>query len=87
SNSYVQWVLNELNLDLALGPSAIGKDYLGFIGIKTFNNGFQVSTPFLGVKVKWPGRFEIHILTLTFGISIKPFQLAIPFYRMKRKNF
>ena len=36
SNSYVQWVLNELNLDLALGPSAIGKDYLGFIGIKTF---------------------------------------------------
>jgi hypothetical protein len=81
SNTYVQWILNELNLDLSLSSSAIGKDYLGVLGVKKYGNLFQLSTPLLGIKIKWPSRFELQLLTLTFGINTQPFQLILPFSR------
>lgn len=81
SNTFVQWVLDRTELDLMLGPTAIGKDYLGVVGFRKVGSIIQVSTPFFGFKLNWPVRFELHLLTLTFGICIKPFQFIHPFYR------
>jgi len=83
SNTYVQWILQEHHLDIILDPTAIGKDYLGIIGIKKSPNYFHFSTPILGVKIVWATRFEIAVFTLTFGVNIKPFKLLLPFFRDK----
>jgi len=81
SNTYVQRILNDANLDYMLGPTAIGKDYYGLVGVKQSTSMFQLSTPILGIKISHPNRFELNFFTLIFGIDLRPFQLIHPFHR------
>lgn len=78
SNTYIQWVLNTANLNYFLSSHGIGKDYLGLIGFRKTKQIMQFSTPLLGFKIMLFTEIELHILTLTFGIKIKPFLIKTP---------
>jgi hypothetical protein len=86
SNTYVQRILNDAMLDYILGPTAIGKDYYGLIGVKRRTLMFQLSTPIVGIKICLPTRFEFNVFTLILGINLRPFQLIHPFHRKKLVN-
>lgn len=79
SNTYIQWVLRQAKINYLPGPLGIGKDYLGLVGFKRYNKIIHFSSPLIGLKFNWPTEFEIHLLTLSFGLSIKPFSFKTPF--------
>lgn len=84
SNTYVQWVLDKADINYMLDSSAIGKDYSGVLfSIKKHKQYFQLASPLFGFKLKWPNQFEVHFLTLAFGIRIKPLRVLVPFKREK----
>jgi len=83
SNTYVQRILNQAKLDYILGPTAIGKDYYGLLSVKRIARTFQLSTLFLGIKIRLPNRFEFNVFHLIVGINLHPFQLIHPFQRKK----
>lgn len=84
SNTWVQWALNESGLGLMLGPTAIGKDYMGLFGSKSVAGVWQLSFLVFGIKIKFFSRFEIHLFGFTLGISIKPLRILHPLLREKR---
>jgi hypothetical protein len=72
SNTYIAWILRESKAAADLHPMGIGKDYLGFFGVRTSTTqtGIQCESPFLGLKVGLLDGLEVHILGLTFGVDI-----------------
>jgi hypothetical protein len=84
SNTYVAWILRQSKTCGDLHPMAIGKDYLGIVGIgvSTTQTGIQVETPLLGVKIGLLDGVEIHLLGLTLGLDIWPPATKTPFGRV-----
>lgn len=78
SNTYIQWVLDRAKIDVMIGPSAIGKDYLGLIAIKKNKQCFSFSTPIIAVKYAKSACLIIQILTLSFGVRFKPLGIIYP---------
>ncbi|WP_095366393.1 DUF3750 domain-containing protein [Pseudoalteromonas sp. NBT06-2] len=81
SNTYVQTMLNKAKIDFFLPPTAIGKDYYGWYDYSKQLNITRISTLILGIKI-WHGhQYELNLLSLTFGVHLKPFKIIHPFSR------
>lgn len=81
SNSFVRELLADVpEIGFVFDPNCIGKDFawidLGWTASKT---GLRVDTPVLGAAVGLREGVELHLLQLTFGISLDPPGLSIPF--------
>lgn len=79
SNTYVQWILTQVNSTVNLSPQGLGKDYNGLCPFKKAGPITYFSTPLLGFKIIWPKRFELHLLTFSITVELKPFKLSLPF--------
>lgn len=68
-------------LAFAMHHNAVGKDYPGWIGagLTTSKSGFHVDTLPLGFALGWREGIELHVLQLTFGVSIWPPRIQLPF--------
>jgi Protein of unknown function (DUF3750) len=88
SNTFVAWVLREAGLHHALDPRAIGKDYVGLLGMQLSSRpaGAQVETPLLGVRVCLRDGVEVHLLGLTCGLRWSPLEVYTPFGRLGLKT-
>jgi hypothetical protein len=84
SNTFVAWVLREAGLHYALDPRAIGKDYMGVLGMRRFSRPpcAQVETPVLGVRISLRDGVEVHLLGLTCGLGWSPLEVYTPFGRV-----
>ncbi|SFD00397.1 DUF3750 domain-containing protein [Pseudoalteromonas denitrificans] len=83
SNTYVQNMLDNAKLNYLLSPTAIGKDYYGWLNCIKKEKYLRVSSLFLGLKISYYNYLEINILSFTFGINFKKFCIIHPFYRAK----
>lgn len=82
SNSFVDYIgRNVAHLAFELSPQAVGKDYSPYIhvGRTTTKTGIELETPVLGFQIGFNEGVELHLLQLTFGVSIFPPALKIPF--------
>ena len=79
SNTYAQWILNQVNSSVGLSPQGLGKDYHGLCYFKKTGPITYFSTPLLGFKIIWPKRFELHLLTFPIILELKPFKISLPF--------
>jgi hypothetical protein len=88
SNTFVAWVLREAGLDYALDPRAIGKDYMGLLGVRRSSRppGAQLETPLLGVKLSLPAGLEVHLLGLTCGLRWSPLEVYTPLGRVRLRQ-
>ncbi len=84
SNTYIAWVLREAGVSADIDPRAIGRDYLGRVGIgwTTTRTGVQAESPVLGVKAGLKDGVELHFLTFTLGIDTWPPALKTPLGRV-----
>ncbi|MBI3270688.1 MAG: DUF3750 domain-containing protein [Planctomycetes bacterium] len=84
SNTYVAWVLREARVGADLPPTAIGKDWLGFVGAgaSTTRTGVQLETPVVGLKLGLEDGVEAHVGCLTLGVDLWPPALKTPFGRL-----
>lgn len=84
SSTYISWVLKTSGVPWDLHPLALGRDYLGTIGVDTTTTrtGVQLATPALGLKVGWLEGFEISPLGFTLGIDTWPPALKTPVGRL-----
>jgi Protein of unknown function (DUF3750) len=84
SNTFVAWVLREAGLHYSFDPRAIGKDYMGLLGMRRSARppGAQVETPLLGVKCSLHDSVEVHWLCLTWGLRWLPLAIDTPFGRV-----
>jgi hypothetical protein len=84
SNTFVAWVLREAGLPHSLDPRAVGKDYLGLLGMRLSSNlaCAQLETPLLGVKLSLRYGVEVHLLCLTCGLRWSPLEVYTPFGRV-----
>lgn len=78
SNTYIQWIFNQANINYDLNSRGIGKDYLGLICLRKTSKIMQFYTPIFGIKFRFNQGLELHFLTLTFGININPFMVKTP---------
>lgn len=82
SNTFIAWVLRhvpELRADLP--STAIGKDYLGLIGVAKApsGSGFQINVlGLIGVVVAWREGVELNVLGLTFGLDVRRLSIKLP---------
>jgi len=83
-NTYVAWVLREAGVSADLDPRALGKDYLGPVGVArtTTGTGVQAETSLLGVKVGVQDGVELHFVNFTGGINTWPPAIKTPLGRM-----
>lgn len=84
SNTYIAWVLREAEVRAELDPRAIGRDYLGAVGVAktTTGSGIQVESPIVGLKVGWRDGAEVHVGCFTLGIDVWPPAIKTPFGRL-----
>ena len=82
SNTYIQWVLDQAKIQEIPGPSAIGKDYLGLLGVKKTAQGFLLSTPIITLAFARHQHIIIQLFTLSFGVLFKPFRVLYPGLRV-----
>jgi Protein of unknown function (DUF3750) len=84
SNTFVAWALREAGLHYSFDPRAIGKDYMGLLGIRlSFRPAdVQVETPVLGVRISLRVGVEVHLLGLTCGLRWSPLEVYTPFGRV-----
>jgi len=68
-------------LSFPLHHNAVGKDYPGWFdaGLTTSKTGVRVDTLPLGFAVGAREGIELHVLQLTFGVSLFPPRLELPF--------
>ena len=68
-------------LSFVFDPNALGKDYSGFLtlGTTASGTGLRIDTPILGAALALREGVELHLLQLTFGISLDPPGLSLPF--------
>jgi len=82
SNTFIAWIGRAVpELRLKLPPTAIGKDFLpGSVADTTpSGTGVQVSLFGLtGLAVGWDEGVEINLLTLNFGLEVKPPAIKLP---------
>lgn len=83
SNSFVAYVLSEVpQIGIALPPTAIGKDFRGWLdiaGLTPSHTGVQLSFGgLLGVTVGWVEGIEVNVLGLVTGIDIRRPAIKIP---------
>lgn len=82
SNTFVADVAARVDgLEFPLHHNAVGKDYPGWFdaGLTTSKTGVRVDTVPLGVAVGIEEGIELHVLQLTFGLSLFPPRLELPF--------
>ena len=84
SNTFVAWVLRQAGLDHALDPRAIGKDYIGLLGMRRSSRlaCTQLETFLLGVKISLHDGVELHGLGFTWGLRWSPLEVYTPFGRV-----
>jgi hypothetical protein len=84
SNTFVAWVLREAGLHRSLDPRAIGKDYMGLLGLRLSSRPAcaQLETPLLGGRVSLHDGVEVHLLGLTCGLQWSPLAVSTPFGRV-----
>jgi Protein of unknown function (DUF3750) len=84
SNTFVAWVLRQAGIDHALDPRAIGKDYMGLLGMRRSSQPAcaQLETPLLGVKISLYDGVEMHVLGFTRGLRWSPLGVYTPFGRI-----
>jgi hypothetical protein len=82
-NAYVAWVLRESGVPADLDPRALGKDYLGpvGVGVTTTGTGVQAESTLLGAKVGLSDGVELHFLGFTFGLDAWPPAVKTPLGR------
>jgi hypothetical protein len=82
SNTFVAFVTREVpELRVDLPPTAIGKDYLGWVpaGRTPSGTGGQFNVfGIAGVTAGWEEGVELNLLGLTFGIDPKSLSLKLP---------
>ncbi|WP_136068922.1 DUF3750 domain-containing protein [Modicisalibacter radicis] len=82
SNTFVAWVIRQVpGLEVALPPTAVGKDYLGegFVARAPSGSGYQASlNGVLGVTLAWAEGFEVNLLGLTLGVDVTRPALKLP---------
>ncbi len=82
SNTFTAWVGRSVpELRLKLPPTAIGKDFLpgSVAGTTPSGTGVQLSLFGLtGLAVGWEEGIEVNLLTLNFGLEVKPPALKLP---------
>ncbi len=68
-------------LSFVFDPNAVGKDHAGLFSIDTTasGTGLRVDTPILGAALALREGVELHLLQLTFGISLDPPGISLPF--------
>ena len=83
SNTFAAWVLRTAGVSADLHPQAIGKDYMGLVGVgvTTTGTGIQFETPILGFKIGLLDGIEFHLFGFTFGIDFWPPAIKTPFGR------
>lgn len=81
SNTFVRDLLADVpELGFVFDPNCIGKDFTWFDVARTASKtGLRVDTPVLGAAVGLREGVELHLLQLTFGISLDPPGLSLPF--------
>jgi len=81
SNTFVRELLADVpELGFVFDPNCIGKDFTWFdVGKTASKTGLRVDTPVLGAAIGLREGVELHLLQLTFGISLDPPGLSLPF--------
>jgi hypothetical protein len=76
--------LREAGLHHSLDPRAVGKDYLGLLGMRLSSRPTcaQLETPLLGLKLSLQDGVEVHLLCLTCGLRWSPLEVYTPFGRV-----
>lgn len=84
SNTYVAWVLDEAHVGADLPPTAVGKDYTGAVSIgwSPTRTGVELKTLPGGAKLGLADGVEANVLGLTFGVSLLPPSIKLPFGRV-----
>jgi Protein of unknown function (DUF3750) len=84
SNTFVAWVLREAGLHYSYDPRAIGKDYMGLLGMRRSSRPpcAQLETSLLGVRIGLHDGVEVHLLGLTCGLRWSPLEIHTPFGRV-----
>ncbi len=74
SNTFVSTLLRQCGVQRSLGGTAVGKDYLGWMGasLSPEGTGVQLETPLVGVLVGAREGVQLHVLSLTLGIDVWP---------------
>lgn len=82
SNTFVAELARELpGLAFVADPNAIGKDWDGWFGagLTCSKTGVRADTPVVGFALGACEGVELHLLGLTFGVSLWPLGLEVPF--------
>lgn len=84
SNTYAAWVLKQSGVSGELPPCAVGKDYVPAVGAgrTTSGTGVELETLPVGAKVGLKEGVEADVLGMTFGVSVWPPALKLPFGRI-----
>jgi len=87
SNTYAAWHLSRAGLLHDFDPRGVGKDYLGTFGfgLERGPSGFCVGSPLVGLRAGPAAGLELHLLSLTFGVSLRPFAVKTPLGSIRRR--
>ena len=80
SNTFVDILLRKCNLHADLPPTAIGKDYRGWLGggVTSGGTGLQLETPLIGIKLGLTEGLELHLFGLAIGVDWWPPAIIVP---------
>jgi hypothetical protein len=81
SNTFVDYMLRECDIDVDLPAPAIGKDFRGLIaGVSTPSGGtgVQLETAVVGVKLGVTEGVELHVFGMAFGVDLWPPAFIVP---------
>lgn len=87
SNTYAAWHLSRAGLLHDFDPRGVGKDFLGShgFGLERGPGGVCVGSPLLGLRAGPAAGVEFHLLSLTFGVSLRPFAIKTPLGSIRRR--
>jgi hypothetical protein len=73
-------MLRRCRLHASLPATSVGKDWRGWFGITrtTEGTGFQIETPFLGLRIGLKEGIEVHVIGLSLGIDVWPPAIILP---------
>ena len=81
SNTFQAWLTREVpGYAFEFDHNSVGKDWAGafFSGRTTSGTGYRIDTPVLGLAVALEEGVELHLLQLTFGVSLLRPALKLP---------
>lgn len=87
SNTYAAWNLSRAGLLHDFDPRGVGKDFLGAygVGLERGPAGFCLGSPLIGLRAGPAAGLELHVLSLTFGVSLRPLALKTPLGSIRRR--